>query len=54
MSEAASAILLAFNVGIMMGIGIATAQWSLIIGATVLLFVVAYYYHSFVKPKETN
>jgi hypothetical protein len=54
MSEAAAAIILAFNVGVMLGLGVATTQWSLIIGGTVLLFVVAYYYHSFVKPKEKS
>ena len=54
MSEAAAAIVLAFNVGVMLGIGVVTAEWSLIIGAAVLLFVVASYYHSFVKPKEKS
>ncbi len=54
MSEAAAAIVLAFNVGVMLGIGVATAEWSLIIGAAVLLFAILYYYHSFVKPKEKS
>lgn len=54
MSEAAAAIMLAFNVGVMLGIGAATAQWSLIVGAAVLLFVIVYYYHNFVKPKEKS
>jgi len=43
---------LAFNVGVMLGIGVATAEWSLIFGAAVLLFVTVCYYHNFVKPKE--
>lgn len=54
MSEAAAAIVLAFHVGVMLGIGVATTQWSLIIGAIVLLFAVAHYYHSFIKPKEKS
>ena len=54
MSEAAAAIVLAFNVGVMLGIGVATAEWSLIIGAAVLLFATLSYYHSFVKPKEKS
>lgn len=54
MSEAAAAIVLAFNAGVMLGIGVATAQWSLIIGAAVLMLVIVYYYHSFVKPKEKS
>lgn len=52
MSEAAAAIVLAFNVGVMLGIGVATVEWSLIIGAAILMFVIVHYYHSFVKPEE--
>jgi len=54
MSEAGAAIVLAFIVGTMMGIGLATTQWNLIIGATVLLFIVSCYYHRFVKSKENE
>lgn len=54
MSEAAAAIVLAFNVGVMLGIGVATAQWSLVISSTVLLFLTVGYYRRFVKPKEMN
>jgi len=54
MSSAAAAIVLAFNVGVMLGIGVATSQWNLIIGAAVLLFAIVYYYHSFVKREESK
>lgn len=54
MSEAAAAIVLAFNVGVMLGIGVATAQWNLIVGGAILLFAVVFYYHNFVKPKENK
>lgn len=52
MSEAGAAIVLAFNAGVMLGIGVATAQWYLVISAAVLLFAIIYYYHRFVTPKE--
>lgn len=54
MSKAAAAIVLAFQAGVMLGIGLETAQWSLVIGAVVLLFLTVYYYHRFVKPREIN
>ena len=52
MTQTAAAIVLAFNVGVMLGIGVATAQWSLIVGGALLLFAVLYYYHNFVKREE--
>jgi len=52
MTQTAAVITLAFNVGVMLGIGVATAQWSLIIGGSIMLFVVLYYYHNFVKHEE--
>lgn len=54
MSEAAAAIVVAFQAGVMLGIGLETAQWNLVIGAVVLLFLTVYYYHRFVKPKEMD
>ena len=52
MSEAAAAIVLAFIVGVMLGIGVATAEWSLIFGAAALLFVTVCYYRNFVNPRR--
>ena len=52
MTRTAAAIVLAFNVGVVLGIGAATAQWSFIIGGSIMLFVVLYYYHNFIKREE--
>lgn len=54
MSEAAAAIVLAFNAGVMLGIGLGAAQWTPVIAGALLLFLSAYYYHRFVKPKEMD
>lgn len=49
-----AAIVLAFNVGVMLGIGLVTAQWSLVIGAIILLFAILYYHHNFTTPKDKS
>jgi hypothetical protein len=54
MSEAAASIILAFNAGVMLGIGLASSSWSLVFGGAAILFATTYYYHSFIKPKEKS
>jgi len=52
MSETAAGIVLAFNAGVMLGIGLALYSWYLVFGGATLLFATTYYYHSFIKQKD--
>jgi len=54
MSESEAGIVLSFNGGVMLGIGLASSAWFLAFVGVVILFATTYYYHRFIKPKEKS
>jgi len=54
MSEAAANVAIAWMAGILLGIGAATGSTEMMVASSILTLLSLYYYHRFVKSKETE